>query len=343
MKTLRMELGERSYDITVGRGLLASADRFFRLDRKVLVVTDDGVPPIYAETLAARCASPVTVTLPQGEANKNFDSYRRLLSVLAENAFTRSDCVAAVGGGVAGDLAGFAAATYLRGIDFYNLPTTLLAQVDSSIGGKTAIDFAGYKNLVGAFWQPKGVLIDPDVLSTLPRRQLANGAAEAIKMALTSDAALFSLFETGEALRDLDTVILRSLAIKKSVVEQDETEAGLRRILNFGHTLAHAIESAEGLSGYLHGECVALGMIPMVSDALRPRLLRVLSSVGLPVSFAGDPKKLAEAVRHDKKTSGDKISVVFVPEPGRFEIRTLPLTEYQNDVIRFAENGRKPL
>ena len=341
MKTIRMELGERSYDITVGRGTLASADRFFSLDRKVLIVTDDGVPPVYAETLAARCASPVTATLPQGEASKSFDSYRRILSVLVEHAFTRSDCVVAVGGGVVGDLAGFAAATYLRGIDFYNVPTTLLAQVDSSIGGKTAIDFDGYKNLVGAFWQPRGVLIDPDVLYTLPRRQLASGAAEAIKMALTSDPALFSLFETGEAFRDPDTVILRSLAIKKSVVEQDEKEAGLRRVLNFGHTLAHAIESENGLSGYLHGECVALGMIPMVSDALRPRLLRVLASAGLPVAFSGDPEKLAEAVRHDKKADGDAISVVFVPEPGRFEIRRMPLTEYQQDIVRFVSDGRK--
>ncbi len=341
MKTIRMELGERSYDITVGRGTLASADRFFSLDRKVLIVTDDGVPPVYAETLAARCASPVTATIPQGEASKSFGSYRRILSVLVEHAFTRSDCVVAVGGGVVGDLAGFAAATYLRGIDFYNIPTTLLAQVDSSIGGKTAIDFDGYKNLVGAFWQPRGVLIDPDVLATLPRRQLASGAAEAIKMALTSDPALFSLFETGEAFRDPDTVILRSLAVKKSVVEQDEKEAGLRRVLNFGHTLAHAIESENGLSGYLHGECVALGMIPMVSDALRPRLLRVLGAAGLPVSFSGDPEKLAEAVRHDKKASGDSLSVVFVPEPGRFEIRKTPLAEYQQNIVRFISDGRK--
>jgi 3-dehydroquinate synthase len=179
--------------------------------------------------------------IPQGEKNKNFETYKFLLEVLSENEFTRNDCIVAVGGGVVGDISGFTASTYMRGIDFYNIPTTLLSQVDSSIGGKTAIDFYGYKNTVGAFYQPKAVVIDPDVLKTLPKRQLNNGLCESIKMAATSDKELFNLIKNGGAYDNIETVIEKSLKIKKAVVENDEKEVGLRRVLNFGHTVGHAV------------------------------------------------------------------------------------------------------
>ena len=239
--TLHMNLGSHSYDIFVERGILRRAGELLNLNRRVLVVTDDGVPPEYAQALAARCAHAVVETLPQGEASKSFAMLERLCTRMLQEGFTRADCVAAVGGGVVGDLAGFAAAAYMRGIDFYNIPTTLLSQVDSSIGGKVAVNLDGVKNCVGAFHQPRRVLIDPDTLATLPPRQLANGMAEAVKMALTSDAALFALFERGEERERLEEVIVSSLRIKQSVVEQDEKETGLRRVLNFGHTLGHGI------------------------------------------------------------------------------------------------------
>ena len=325
--TIRMNLGENSYDILVERGALATAGQRLDLQRKVLIVTDDGVPEAYARCVAAQCKESYIQCVPQGEQSKSLDTYRRLLSCLLDNGFTRTDCVVAVGGGVVGDLAGFVAASYMRGVDFYNLPTTLLAQIDSSIGGKVAVNLDGIKNVVGAFYQPKRVLIDPDVLQTLPARQIANGLAEAIKMSLTSDAALFRLFEEQDVLQQIDTVILRSLEIKRRVVEQDETERGLRRILNFGHTVGHGIESCGGLRELYHGECVALGMLPMCSPQLRQRLVRVLQRVGLPTDLQVDADAIVRAMYHDKKFDGETITVILVNTPGAYEMKKLTQAE----------------
>lgn len=329
---LHLDLPQNGYDIILERGALQKAGTLLRLDRRVLVVTDSGVPAEYAQTVAAQCKNATVVTIPQGETSKCFSMFEMLCKKLLEGGFTRTDCVVAVGGGVVGDLSGFAAASYMRGIDFYNIPTTVLSQVDSSIGGKVAIDLEHVKNIVGAFYQPKRVLIDPDVLKTLPARQVSNGLAEAVKMSLTSDAELFSLFESGQALEKIDTVIERSLRIKKSVVEQDEKESGLRRILNFGHTLGHGIEAAEKLNGFYHGECVAVGMLPMCSPAVRARLLSVLQSLNLPTSCPGDLEEILENASHDKKCAGKDISVVWVEEPGSFEIRKLPLDVWKDEI-----------
>ena len=315
---LHLELRERGYDILLERGALGRAAEYLNLNRRVLIVTDDGVPPIYAQTVARSCRDAVIVTVEQGEASKSIACFERLCLRLLQEGFTRTDCVVAVGGGVVGDLAGFVAASYMRGIDFYNIPTTLLSQVDSSIGGKVAINLGGVKNIVGAFYQPKRVLIDPDVLSTLPSRQIANGLAEAIKMAMTSDADLFALLEREDPMKVMDTVIERSLRIKKNVVEQDEREAGLRKILNFGHTLGHGIEASQKENGLYHGECVALGMLPMCAPAIRARLLPLLSRVGLPTSLEGDLEEMLELASHDKKCKGSVISVVRVEEIGSF-------------------------
>ncbi|MBQ9121197.1 MAG: 3-dehydroquinate synthase [Clostridia bacterium] len=324
---LNMNLGADSYDIVLQRGALASVGSLLRLDRKVLIVTDSGVPCEYAEKVAEACREPYICTIPEGEASKCFSVYEELLSKLVERDFTRTDCVVAVGGGVVGDLAGFVASTFMRGIDFYNIPTTVLSQIDSSIGGKVAIDFGGYKNLVGSFYQPKKVVIDPEVLHTLPDRQIANGLAEAIKMSLTSDPDLFAIFESGEHLTRLDEVIERSLRIKKYVVEQDEKEAGLRKILNFGHTVGHAIESNCQFKELYHGECVALGMIPMVAPALRARLIAVLKKVGLPYEYHGDTNALFAAMEHDKKATAKNITVIYVNQVGTFEMQTIPQQE----------------
>lgn len=334
---IRMELGENSYDIHVERGILKHVDQYIDLKRKVLIVTDSGVPAEYAQTVAKQSEHPVIVTIEQGEASKNFEQYKRLLQVLVKEGFTRSDCVVAVGGGVVGDLSGFVAASYMRGIEFYNIPTTLLSQIDSSIGGKVAIDFEGYKNIVGAFYQPKKVVIDPDVLKTLEPRQISNGMAEAIKMSLTSDEELFRIFEKEDPLDEIDQIIVRSLMIKKSVVEQDEKESGLRKILNFGHTLGHGIESEQNEKLY-HGECVALGMIPMCSPQVRERLLRVLKNAGLPCSVTFSAEKVLEAIRHDKKCKGSKVTIIKVEQVGSFVMEEVDdirikelLNEYQQE------------
>ena len=334
---LNVDLQNNSYDIVIERGALARAGEIFSLSRRVLIVTDSGVPAIYAEAVAKQCREATVITVDQGEGSKSFPVFERLCRTLLEGGFTRSDCVVAVGGGVVGDLAGFAAASYMRGIDFYNVPTTVLSQVDSSIGGKVAINLDSIKNIVGAFYQPKGVLIDPNVLSTLPRRQIANGLAEAVKMAMTSDAELFSMLEAEDAESIIEKIIVRSLIIKKNVVEQDERESGLRKILNFGHTVGHGIESAEGLSALYHGECVALGMIPMCSEAARERLIPVLKKLGLPTSLDYDVERIIEAIKHDKKLAGDKISVTYVKNIGEFELVSIPFSEFAASIGKAFE------
>ena len=328
--TIHMHLGQNSYDIIVERNILAHANQHINLDRKVLIVTDTGVPAIYAETLAVQCRESMICTVPQGESSKNLENFSRLLHTMLSENFSRNDCVAAVGGGVVGDLSGFAASAYMRGIDFYNIPTTLLSQIDSSIGGKTAINLGGVKNIVGAFYQPKKVLIDPELLKTLAPRQISNGLSEAIKMALTSDKALFELFETQNIEERLDEIIIRSLNIKKSVVEQDEKESGIRRILNFGHTIGHGIESSCGLDTLYHGECVALGMLPMCGESVRPRLINVLKKCGLYRKMNCDWDKISDAVFHDKKSIGNTVTVTTVNEIGSFRIETMQCTEMIN-------------
>jgi len=325
--TLTVNLQHTSYDIVIERGVLKQADQYLNLRRRVLIVTDSGVPESYAQTVATLAQQPIIVTIEQGEESKSLASYETLLKTMLDNHFTRKDCVVAVGGGVVGDLAGFAAASYMRGVDFYNIPTTLLSQVDSSIGGKTAINFGGIKNIVGAFYQPKCVLIDPDLLKTLPKRQLANGLAEALKMSLTFDKDLFSLFETDSIEASLDQIILSSLKIKKDVVEKDEKEAGLRRVLNFGHTVGHGIESENARHGLYHGECVALGMIPMCSDEVKVRLIPILNKLSLPTKAEFDPENAYAAMLHDKKAEGNSVSVVTVETIGTFTMKQLDKDE----------------
>ena len=312
-----MNLGADSYNITLERGGLLKAGEVMKLRRKVMVVTDSGVPEQWARMLASRCDDAEVFRMPAGEKNKNLDIFRELLSRMLAFGMHRGDCVAAVGGGVVGDLAGFAAACYMRGIDFYNCPTTVLSQVDSSIGGKTAVDLDGIKNIVGAFYQPKAVLIDPETLSTLPARQVANGLAEAVKMALCFDAEEFARFEAEDAADRMDQIIENALRTKKYVVEQDEKEHGLRRVLNFGHTLGHGIEAQEG-QGLYHGECVALGMLPMCAPDVRNRLEKVLKKLRLPVTCVADAKQVMRAVLHDKKAYGDTIAAIRVEKAGSY-------------------------
>ena len=334
---IHLDLKDNSYDIIVERGLLEQAGKHLNLDRRVLVVTDSGVPASYAQALANQCKTPFICTVESGEASKSIESFEKLLHTMLENGFSRKDCVVAVGGGVVGDLSGFVASAYMRGVDFYNIPTTLLSQIDSSIGGKTAINFGGIKNIVGAFYQPKKVLIDPELLKTLPERQISNGLAEAIKMALTSDKELFEIFENKNIKENIDEIIIRSLNIKKSVVEQDEKESGLRKILNFGHTIGHGIESSGNMAELYHGECVALGIIPMCGEEIRPRVIKVLKKCNLYNLIDFDWNKISDAAFHDKKADGDSVAVTTVNEIGIFEIKTLKFSQ----VIEMAENCLK--
>lgn len=331
---LTMNLGTRSYDIILKDGCLANLHQFADLThRRVFVLTDSGVPAEYAQTVLDQCANGTVYTIPQGEGSKCLKVYGQVLQAMLEFGMDRRDLLVAVGGGVVGDLGGFCAASYMRGIDFINCPTTTLSQIDSSIGGKTAIDLGSAKNIVGAFWQPKVVLIDPETLATLPRRQYINGLAEAVKAGLIADPELFELFENGDVDKDIETIIYRSLLVKKKIVEQDERESGARKALNFGHTIGHGIEAVKGVrgrrtNGLYHGECVVLGMLPMIEDrSLQKRTRAVLRKLGLPVRTGVDRHKVLEYMHHDKKSGGSSITVIRVPGLGCWRADTLPMTQ----------------
>ncbi len=324
-----VDLEKNAYDIVIERGALKKAGEYLNLKRKVFIVTDGGVPEAYVKQVASCCDKAVTVTVNEGESSKSITVWENLLKRMLAEHFTRSDAVVAVGGGVVGDLAGFTASAFMRGIDFYNIPTTLLSQVDSSVGGKTAVNLGGVKNIVGAFYQPKKVLIDPDVLQTLNLRQLAAGMAESVKMAACFDKELFEQIETGAAYEDLDTIIQKSIAIKADVVIKDEKEKGLRRVLNFGHTIGHGIEAQGGL---YHGECVALGMLPMCSATVKRRLEAVYRKYGLPLSTDVKADSIIAAMEHDKKLEGDTLNAVYVDTIGSFEMKQISIEAFKKQI-----------
>ena len=320
-------MGTESYDIVLEKGALSKIKDYIFTNRKILIVTDDGVPLEYAEMVSKNCEMPVIAVIPQGENSKNLDTYKNLIQKMAENGFTRNDCVIAVGGGVVGDLAGFVAATYMRGVDFYNIPTTFLSQVDSSIGGKVAVDFNGIKNIIGAFYQPKKVIIDFNVLKTLDKRQIFAGLSESLKMATTSDVELFELLENSNKVEECYPLIIeRSLRIKKYVVETDPYEKGLRKVLNFGHTIGHGIESYYK-GKYLHGECVFLGMTYMCSDKVRERITNIGKKWGMKLTEGFDKNVVMQFIGHDKKSDKNGITVVWVNKPGEFEFKRLSKEE----------------
>ena len=311
---LTMNLGERSYDIILKNGALENLYQFARLDRRVAVVTDAGVPAEYAQRVADQCRDAKIITVPQGEASKSMKILESVLRQMLEFNMGRGDLVIAVGGGVVGDLAGFAASVYMRGIDFINCPTTTLSMIDSSIGGKTAVDLGETKNIVGSFWQPKLVIVDPSTLATL-----------------LADPELFAIFEKGDIDEQIGEIIYRSLRFKKSIVEQDETEHGMRKALNFGHTIGHGIEAVKGVKGrrtvgLYHGECVALGMLPMIeSKALQKRVRAVYRRLGLPLRTACNKDKVYAEMLHDKKAQGGQITVIKVPGLGCWRAETIPV------------------
>lgn len=323
---IRMELGKNSYNIELKRGNLNKASELLSLNRKVMIITDEGVPITYVEKVAEQSKEAYIKVVPQGEGSKSLQTAEVILSEMLEHQFSRKDCVVSVGGGVVGDLGGFVASLYMRGVDFYNIPTTVLSQVDSSIGGKTAVNLAGIKNIIGSFYQPKAVLIDPDTLDTLPERQILNGLFEAIKMGATNDRELFELFLHGDWRTHLDLIIEKALLVKKCIVEQDEKESHLRKILNFGHTIGHGFESAAH-GRFLHGECVALGMLYMSSEEVQEQLCEIYENLGfeLPEFYSFNLEEVKEAVVHDKKASDGNCSVVFVSEIGNGSIEEWPM------------------
>lgn len=332
---INVDLKHTDYNIYIERGVLKKAGELINLNRKVLIVTDEGVPEIYAQCIKEQCKEGYIATVKQGEESKSIEVFEELLLKMLSLGFTRKDCVVAVGGGVCGDLAGFVAASFMRGVSFYNVPTTVLSQVDSSIGGKVAVNLGKIKNIVGAFYQPQAVIIDPETLATLPSRQISAGLAEAVKMAVNFDRELFEKIEKSENPMDIiDEIIAGSLLIKKRVVEEDEKESGLRKVLNFGHTVGHAIESVANGELY-HGECVALGLLAVCENGTLERVKKVLSSLNLPTDFKAEKEALLSAASHDKKAGEASISVIICEEIGTFKIKEETLIELSQRMEQF--------
>ena len=346
LHTLQLDLAsamaDRSYSIQIGHGLIADASIWQPLveGRGVVLVTDDQVGPLFGESVKAALTGVSRLTevvLPAGEAHKDMTSIQQILDAALADRHERSSLFVALGGGVVGDMTGFAAACFLRGADFVQVPTTLLAQVDSSVGGKTGVNHKMGKNLIGAFHQPEQVLIDLDTLATLPEREFSAGLAEVVKSGLIRDAEFFGwLIENVAALKDREPgavahAIQRSCAIKAAVVAEDEREGGVRAHLNFGHTFGHAIERIQGYGDWLHGEAVAAGMVLAsrlsaaaggLDETVVDDLIGFNEAVGLPVSPPADvtPPALLAAMGSDKKVTAGKIRYILLRQLGEAEV-----------------------
>lgn len=332
---------QNGYDICIERGVLPRSGKHIRFisgAEKAMIISDSHVAPLYLNTVAAsleRYGFAVTRHIfPAGESHKTTGSVVSMVEALAKAGLSRGDIVVALGGGVTGDLAGFAAGIYLRGIDFVQIPTTLLSQIDSSVGGKVGCDLPQGKNLAGCFYQPRLVLIDPEALRTLPPRFFADGVGEGLKYGCISDPSLFGRWEKNEG---LDEKIARCVEIKQKLVEQDEKESGPRRLLNFGHTLGHAIEKYYHFEGFSHGEAVAIGMAMITAASEKAgltepgtaaRLREALLENGLPVSCEAPVEELCALCAGDKKRIGKELHLALISEIGKGFLHTIPFAAF---------------
>ena len=334
LRTLNVALDERSYPIHIGTGLLGRSQNIvpYLAGQQVMVVTNETIAPLYLEALMQSLPETLDVrrvVLPDGEQYKNVEQVGRIWDALLEAGFNRRCTLIALGGGVIGDMVGFAAASYQRGVAFIQVPTTLLSQVDSSVGGKTGVNHPLGKNMIGAFWQPKAVVVDIDTLNTLPDRELSAGLAEVIKYGFIRDAAFLSWLEANMTrLRQRDPEVLaeaiaRSCQIKADIVAEDETEQGVRALLNLGHTFGHAIEAHQGYGNWLHGEAVGAGMamaatlskaLGLINEAALARTLAVIESAGLPLTAPAEmtSEHFLTHMRRDKKNIDSRLRLVLL-------------------------------
>ena len=348
MRTLTVNLPGRAYDIQIGRGLLAQAGEQAKAvlpsAKRIFVVTDTTVAPLYAQQVEQSLSDAgyvVTVcAVPAGEHSKNAGQLAWLWEQMMAAGLTRTDAVAALGGGVVGDLAGFAAATILRGVDFIQIPTTLLAQVDSSVGGKVAVDLEHGKNLAGAFWQPRLVLMDPDTLDTLDDKTFADGMAEVVKYGCILDRAFFDFLsqrpQRAMLMGEIEYILYTCCNLKRMVVEEDERDTGKRMLLNFGHTVGHAYELAGHYETWTHGQAVAAGMVKaarlgvelgVTPETVPQQLREVLTALGLPDAIPCTAEEYAAAIGLDKKGAGADITLILLRALGQAVPHKLPKSE----------------
>lgn len=343
MKTVEVDAAVR-YNIVIDKGILPKSGDMIKevtSAERVAVITDDTVDKLYSDVIMKSLSDAGFETFkfvfPHGEKSKNISTFSSILEFLAESGLTRTDALVALGGGVVGDVAGFAAASYLRGIDFIQIPTTLLACVDSSVGGKTAIDLKAGKNLAGAFYQPKLVIADFETLSTLTDGIFADGMAEVIKYGVIFDKAFFEFLRDNEAKDNLEYVITRCVELKRDIVNADEKEKGVRALLNFGHTVGHAIEKCSGYK-IPHGSAVAVGMVIISRAAYKcsfcdENCTDIIASLNkkysLPVSTDFSASELSSAAMADKKRAGDKIKLIIPEALGNCVIKSVPTSELE--------------
>ena len=353
MRCVEVRAG-RPYEVFIGRGLMDAAGGMIVEalggTRMAAILTDDTVDALYGarveQALSESGLRTCRFAMPHGEAHKTLATWEKMLAFLSEQGMTRTGAVVALGGGVPGDVAGFAAASYKRGVDLVQIPTTLLAMIDSSVGGKTGVDLGGLKNQVGAFHQPRLVLIDPDALSTLPAATLSDGAAEAVKYGVLGDTELFERLSRGGWTEDAEWVIERCVFHKAALVAADELDRGSRQLLNLGHTLGHAIEKCSGFR-FSHGQAVAVGMIyaariarsmGLCGPEVEADIAAALTAGGLPLSAPYGAAELAAAAMADKKRAGGEITLVLPRAIGRCELRRVPAAELE-ELARVAVGG----
>lgn len=325
MKTIHVPLGKKSYDVHIGKGLLEKVDTFINNKKQYVVITDKNIPESYVNILKDKLNVMFTFVLNPGESLKCFAQVDLIINEMIQNKIPRSITLIALGGGVIGDLTGFVASVYMRGVDYIQIPTSLLAQVDSSVGGKVGINTSDMKNSVGSFYQPQVVIIDPSTLDTLEERHFNNGMAELIKHGVIAGETLFKELLEGNSKENIENLIFQSIQIKTNIVIQDIKDTGIRQILNYGHTIGHAIEQNSNYD-LLHGEAISIGMAKMAKGrSFEKDLLAILHKYSLPTEYEYDKEEIFNYIKTDKKVLNGKLNMIIVREVGNALIKSIEL------------------
>jgi 3-dehydroquinate synthase len=327
MKTIEINIPNKEYKVHINNGLLYDIDKYIDVFREIVIVTDDFIPKEYLKILKTKIPNPLIFEVPMGETSKSIDVAYTIINEMIEENISRGALIIALGGGVVGDLTGFIASIYMRGIDFIQIPTTLLSQIDSSVGGKVGINSENMKNSIGSFYQPKVVLIDPTTLNTLSEKEFNNGIAEMIKYGLIADKSLFYDILEKDVKENIEYYIYKCIEIKRSVVVNDEFDTGIRQILNFGHTIGHAIEQ-DSKYNLLHGEAVSVGMNLMsLNTTYHDDIVKILNKYSLPLTYKYDKETIYNIIKTDKKVKNNKLNIIVVDEVGNGLIKTINLEE----------------
>lgn len=334
---INVNIPNHEYEVLIEKGALKSIHAYIKSYDKVLIVSDDLIPDEYVELVNKDIPNSFIKRFKHGENNKTLITYQELINSLIEHELTRKDAIIALGGGLTSDLAGFVASSYMRGIDFYIIPTTVLSSADASIGGKVAVNHKGIKNIVGAFYQPKKVIIDPTVFNTLSERLIREGYVEIIKMAAIYDRELFEYIEkTPINELDIEKVLYNAITIKNDVVSKDEKETGLRSILNFGHTVGHAIE-ALGNGKYYHGEAVGMGMLYFSNGEVRQRIKDLLIKFSLPIKDEFSTEELMKFIMLDKKKNANKVKICRVNHIGSYVLEEISIDKLKEEIRSYKD------